>query len=70
MKSLAFLHYGKTFCETYRVIGLASLAECLRCSVDLFNHLSEIFVEFVEPILELLGKFVAVYSLINVSRRS
>jgi hypothetical protein len=45
---------------TYRVIGLARLAEGLRCVVDFFNHLSEILVELVEPVLELLGKLVSV----------
>jgi hypothetical protein len=43
-----------------RVIGLAGLAERLRCAVDLLDHLSEVFVELVEAVLEFLGELVTV----------
>jgi hypothetical protein len=46
--------------KTYRIVGLASLAERLRCAVDLLDHLGEILVQFVEAILKLLGQLVAI----------
>lgn len=51
--------------ETYRIVGLAGLAESLRCGVDLFDHLGEILVELVKPVLELLGEFVTASLLVE-----
>lgn len=45
--------------KTYRIIRLASLAEGLRCGVDFLDHLSEVLVQLVEPVLQLLGKLVS-----------
>jgi hypothetical protein len=44
---------------TYGVVGLARLAEGLRCVVDLVDHFGEVVVEFIEAIRELFGQFVA-----------
>lgn len=44
--------------KTYWIIGLACLAEGLGCGVDFLDHLGEVFVELVEPVLKLLGEFV------------
>jgi hypothetical protein len=40
------------------IVGLAGLAECLRCGVDLLDHLSEILVELVEAVLEFFSELV------------
>lgn len=45
--------------KTYRVIRFASLAKCLRNAVDLFNHFGKIYVQLIEPVLQLLGKLVS-----------
>ena len=36
---------------TYRIVRFASLAESLRCAVDLFDHLCEILVQLVQAVL-------------------
>lgn len=45
---------------TYWVIWLAGLAERLGCGIDLLDHLGEVLVELVEPVLQLLGEFVPI----------
>lgn len=57
--TLAFGNEGWLGNWTYRIIRFASLAECLRGAVDLLDHLSEVFVQFVETVLQFLGKLVA-----------
>jgi hypothetical protein len=42
------------------VVGFACLAEGLGRAVDLLDHLGEIFVEFVETVLEFLCELVTV----------
>jgi hypothetical protein len=50
--------------RTYRIIGLARLAEGLRCVVDFVDHLGEVVVEFVKAVRELFGEFVPGYELV------
>lgn len=45
---------------TYRIVGLAGLAEGLGCAVDFLDHLCEVLVQLVEAVLEFLGELVSI----------
>ena len=57
--TLAFANERRLRNWTYRIVRLASLAECLRGAVDLLDHLGEILIQFVKAVLQFLGELVA-----------
>lgn len=45
---------------TYRLVGLAGLAQSCRSTVDFFNHACQILAHFIQTLRQLLGQFVPV----------
>jgi hypothetical protein len=50
--------------RTHRIVRLATLAQCARDIVDLFDHLAEVLTHLVETVSQILRKLVRVLALL------